>query len=110
MAIARTAPPPRKEKKLCPKGYLLSHLPISLDRKTKRPKREFNIVMSVARAVSHSSNVLVWPSETYCTCQNKTSHLLRKATDLCYAMVKKKYFLNPISRQNFAYAFAETVS
>ena len=32
-----------------------------------------------------------------------------KATDLCYAMVKtKNYFLNPISRQNFAYAFAVT--
>ena len=43
-------------------------------------------------------------SETYCTCQNKTSHLLRKATDLCYAMVKtKKDFLNPVSRQNFEF-------
>ena len=32
-----------------------------------------------------------------------------KATDLLFLMVKrKKYFLNPISRQNFAYAFAET--
>ena len=32
-----------------------------------------------------------------------------KATDLCYAMVKtKKDFLNPVSRQNFAYAFAVT--
>ena len=32
-----------------------------------------------------------------------------KATDLLFLIVKrKKYFLNPISRQNFAYAFAET--
>ena len=32
-----------------------------------------------------------------------------KATDLLFLMVqRKKYFLNPISRQNFAYAFAET--
>ena len=32
-----------------------------------------------------------------------------KAMDLLFLMVKrKKYFLNPISRQNFAYAFAET--
>ena len=32
-----------------------------------------------------------------------------KATDLLFLMVKrKKYFLNPISRQNFANAFAET--
>ena len=31
-----------------------------------------------------------------------------KATDLLFMMIERFFFKNPISRQNFAYAFAET--
>ena len=71
-----------------------------------RWSRTMTAKMSVFRPLFWRKS-LFWPIPTQWTPPSVIHGW--KATDLLFLMVKrKKYFLNPISRQNFAYAFAET--
>ena len=71
-----------------------------------RWSRTMTAKMSVFRPLFWRKS-LFWPIPTQWTPPSVIHGW--KATDLLFLVVKrKKYFLNPISRQNFANAFAET--
>ena len=81
------------------KLWVLAHSEVSWS-------RTMTAKMSVFRPLFWRKS-LFWPIPTQWTPPSVIHGW--KATDLIFLIVKrKKYFLNPISRQNFANAFAET--